>query len=59
MVESPCIRHCNINRDNFCSGCGREIQEIQKWAKYSNEQKLSILELCKNRLKNKLDKYDE
>ena len=58
MIKSPCIKHCNINIYNFCSGCGRERQEIQKWARCDDEHKLAILELSKNRLKNKLDKDD-
>ena len=58
MIRSPCIKHCNINKNHFCSGCGRKIQEIQEWTRLKDEQKLEILELSRSRLKNKLDKND-
>ena len=58
MIKSPCIRHCNINIDNFCSGCGRERQEIQQWARCNDEQKTSILKISKERLNKTLDKDD-
>jgi predicted Fe-S protein YdhL (DUF1289 family) len=43
MVESPCKNKCKLVNDK-CIGCGRSIQEITKWIKLSDEQKLKIIQ---------------
>jgi predicted Fe-S protein YdhL (DUF1289 family) len=41
---SPCINVCNVNEDGFCVGCYRSIEEIANWAKYTDKQRLEIME---------------
>lgn len=44
-VPSPCIRICVIDdvRD-VCRGCYRTLDEISKWASYTRDQKLALLD---------------
>ena len=42
MVESPCIRHCAINQQQICSGCGRTKSEISNWRTMSEEEKAEV-----------------
>ena len=48
-VPSPCIKTCTLDLDDICVGCHRHISEITGWNSASNEQKLVILENCKER----------
>ena len=43
---SPCKRIC-IMKDNACIGCYRTIDEIKKWTKLSDKQKIKILKRIK------------
>ncbi|MGZ9410804.1 MAG: DUF1289 domain-containing protein [Methylocystis sp.] len=31
MVDSPCIKICELNGDGVCVGCGRTRAEIAGW----------------------------
>ena len=42
--DSPCVRHCVIDQHTrYCSGCGRTLQEISYWTRYTREQRHHIL----------------
>ncbi|WP_286233839.1 DUF1289 domain-containing protein [Thalassotalea sediminis] len=43
---SPCIRKCCLNDVDICLGCGRHVDEIVSWSKYTNEQKYQVLDRC-------------
>ena len=44
MYISPCISTCKINKDTrACDGCGRTIDQISQWTKYSNEERYNIM----------------
>lgn len=45
-VPSPCVRNCCLNENDFCIGCARHLTEITQWTKYSEQQKLHVIELC-------------
>jgi len=50
-VKSPCIRDCFYDHDkDFCTGCGRTLDELSYWNDYTNQEKKEILEKCKKRL---------
>ncbi|HCM46407.1 MAG TPA: DUF1289 domain-containing protein, partial [Colwellia sp.] len=42
LTDSPCIRNCCLDDDDFCLGCFRRIDEIIAWRNYSNEQKQQV-----------------
>lgn len=46
MVESPCIRKCELKKSK-CIGCGRTLDEIANWKQFTDDQKIEII----NRLK--------
>ena len=40
---SPCINVCRIDPDTgLCAGCLRTLQEIARWAGYSDEEKRAV-----------------
>jgi hypothetical protein len=43
-VKNPCINVCRTDKNGICLGCKRSLEEIGDWSKYSNEQKISVLE---------------
>lgn len=45
-VNSPCINVCTVF-DGICIGCGRTTEELIKWKKMTDEQKLKVLERLK------------
>ncbi len=49
MVESPCEKICYLDSDDVCIGCKRTRDEIRMWMKYTDEEKLQVIENCKKR----------
>jgi len=43
-IESPCVDVCELDSDFVCIGCGRTIDEVLKWPKYTDEQKKAVLD---------------
>ena len=41
-MESPCTNNCKVI-DNVCVGCKRHLTEIFNWAKYTDEERLDII----------------
>lgn len=40
-VSSPCKAACRLNDDRrFCLSCGRLIEDIARWSRMSDEDKL-------------------
>lgn len=50
-LENPCVRHCCLNEQDICLGCGRHLYEILNWSASSLSQRQEILERCHHRLK--------
>lgn len=47
MVETPCVRVCLMDhavKPARCSGCGRTLQQIGRWAVAGDDEKRAILE---------------
>ena len=41
---SPCVRECKIDKQtHICRGCGRSIEEIQQWSKYTDDQRMVVM----------------
>ena len=59
MIESPCTRHCGLNTDNICVGCGRTVRELRIWNNCNDEEKQEIVSESRNRLKRMQDVRDE
>jgi predicted Fe-S protein YdhL (DUF1289 family) len=49
IIASPCIRNCCLNEEDVCLGCFRHIDEILAWGKATNEKKIAVLALTKQR----------
>ena len=49
-VESPCTRHCGLNTDGICVGCGRTVRQLRIWSKCDDEEKLKIRKESSERL---------
>lgn len=41
---TPCISVCKIDQETrTCQGCGRSLDEIRDWSKYSDQERLDIM----------------
>ncbi|MAZ93693.1 MAG: DUF1289 domain-containing protein [Lentimicrobiaceae bacterium] len=49
-IPSPCMRICYRDSNDICFGCRRNSEEIGNWSKYSNEEKLEVIENTHKRL---------
>jgi predicted Fe-S protein YdhL (DUF1289 family) len=56
-IASPCVRNCCLDESDICMGCGRHIEEILVWSQASNETRLEILELSRQRLIEKANRF--
>jgi len=41
-MKSPCIKVCKVF-DGKCLGCGRTLEQIRLWSRYSEEERGSIM----------------
>jgi len=52
MVPSPCIKVCRIDpKTMLCSGCGRTLDEIQRWLKMPEADRKHTHDLIAGRRK--------
>jgi predicted Fe-S protein YdhL (DUF1289 family) len=51
MFLTPCVSLCKIN-EGKCQGCGRTLEEIAKWRKYTDEERLDIMRRLLDVIKN-------
>ncbi|MEH8021662.1 DUF1289 domain-containing protein [Rheinheimera metallidurans] len=49
MLRSPCVRHCCLDQQDCCLGCGRLLTEITQWSTASEQQQQQILIAAKQR----------
>jgi len=40
---SPCISICALDREGYCSGCLRTIDEIARWLSMSAEEQWRVI----------------
>lgn len=49
-IASPCRGICKIDEPSqLCSGCLRSIDEITRWRRMDDDQKLAVLSACLDR----------
>ncbi len=48
-IKSPCVSICKYNKNNYCVGCKRYMNEIFDWFDYSDEMRESIMSDLDNR----------
>lgn len=49
MVDSPCVKICELDQDGVCVGCGRTRAEIAGWISMSDAQKVQVVERADER----------
>ena len=61
MIETPCVKICTVDaRQGFCLGCGRTIDEIDRWARMSAAERGRIVnELPERRMGQGVTKMTE
>lgn len=41
---TPCVRICKLDEESgLCEGCYRNLEEIEKWSEYTDEQKEQLM----------------
>lgn len=52
LPSSPCVKLCILDRETgLCEGCGRTLDEIGRWARMSEDERLTIMEGLDARLR--------
>ena len=44
IISSPCIGICQLTEDGFCTGCARNLQEINDWLSYTEKDRIRLIE---------------
>ncbi len=51
-ASSPCIRVCILDPETgLCEGCGRTSEEITRWFRLSEEERLAIMATLPERMR--------
>ena len=40
--DNPCVSICDYNKDNYCVGCKRHMNEIFDWYDYTDEMRAAV-----------------
>lgn len=44
MYITPCVSVCKIDKQTRkCTGCGRTIEQIKDWTKYSDQDRMNVM----------------
>jgi uncharacterized protein len=44
MIVSPCEKICSVDPNSgLCIGCGRNLTEIERWARYSDAERMRVM----------------
>ncbi|MFW9610620.1 MAG: DUF1289 domain-containing protein [Fluviibacter sp.] len=50
-VETPCVNICRMDAHNhYCIGCWRTLDEIQRWAAMSDDERTQIMTQLESRV---------
>ncbi len=44
QIKSPCVSICKYNKNDYCIGCKRHMNEIFDWFDYSEEMRMAIMQ---------------
>ena len=47
-MRSPCTGRC-LDVGGYCEGCLRTLEEVRNWASYTDEERLAVLRVLKER----------
>ena len=43
-IESPCVKVCTLDaHSGLCLGCGRRIDEIERWTRISAHERAAVM----------------
>ncbi|HAG96124.1 MAG: DUF1289 domain-containing protein [Pseudomonadales bacterium] len=48
-IPSPCVRNCCLNDDDVCLGCGRTLDDIRNWTRFSPQERDQALVRARER----------
>jgi len=48
-MDTPCIRHCTLDRRDVCIGCRRTLDEIMRWTSMTDAERREIMERLPDR----------
>jgi hypothetical protein len=52
-IDSPCTKVCTLHpRVPVCTGCGRNLSEIERWASLSSGERTELMAVVRKRLEN-------
>lgn len=41
-AESPCIKVCQLDREERCYGCGRTLDEVARWSSMTMDERRTV-----------------
>ncbi|QSM00585.1 DUF1289 domain-containing protein [Oceanospirillum phage vB_OliS_GJ44] len=48
LIKTPCIGRCTCTLgDDVCKGCGRTADQVRDWNRYSDSEKIKVLQKIK------------
>lgn len=51
MIDTPCEKICVLDAvSGICRGCGRSLQEIERWTAYSDSERARVMAELPGRL---------
>ena len=50
-IDSPCTKVCTLHpRVPVCTGCGRNLSEIERWSRLTTHERLRLMDVVRDRL---------
>jgi len=50
-IDSPCTKVCTLHpRVPVCTGCGRNLSEIERWPTLKAEERIELMDVVRKRL---------
>jgi predicted Fe-S protein YdhL (DUF1289 family) len=50
-IDTPCKKICTLHPDQqLCTGCGRTLAEIERWAALSPAERIGLMQVANERL---------
>lgn len=50
-IDSPCTKVCTLHpRVGVCTGCGRTPAEIERWPSLTSSERLTLMDVVRERL---------
>ena len=51
MIETPCVKVCTLDaRSGLCLGCGRTVDEIERWTSMNASERRQVMDQLPTRL---------